>query len=87
MVKLQSKIPNSLSHLQRLPSQLLKILIFLVLFSTLYLPLSLPVAIKVILGTLFIGIVETLNNKMRLFKVRVYLAAAVILLVVSLIAE
>ena len=66
---------------------MLKILIFLVLFSTLYLPLSLPVAVKVILGTLFIGIVETLNNKMRLFKVRVYLAAAVILLVVALIAE
>ena len=66
---------------------MLKILIFLVLFSSLYLPLALPTAIKVLLGTVLIGVVETLNNKMRLFKVRVYLAAAVILLVVSLIAE
>ena len=66
---------------------MLKILIFLVLFSSLYLPLALPTAVKVLLGTVLIGVVETLNNKMRLFKVRVYLAAAVILLVVSLIAE
>ena len=66
---------------------MLKILIFLVLFSSLYLPLALPTAVKVLLGTVLIGVVETLNNKMRLFKVQVYLAAAVILLVVSLIAE
>ena len=66
---------------------MLKILIFLVLFSSLYLPLALPTAVKVLLGTVLIGVVETLNNKMRLFKVRVYLAAALILLVVSLIAE
>ena len=73
----------SLIHL----GSMLKILIFLVLFSTLYLPLAIPVAIKVLFGALVIGVVETLNNKMRLFKVRVYLAAALILLIVSLIAE
>ena len=73
----------SLIHL----GSMLKILIFLVLFSTLYLPLAIPVPVKVLLGALVIGVVETLNNKMRLFKVRVYLAAALILLIVSLIAE
>jgi hypothetical protein len=36
---------------------------------------------------LLVGLVEILNNKMRLFKVRVYLAAAVIMLAVAIIAQ
>lgn len=66
---------------------MLKILVFLVIFSTLYLPLPLPLPVKVLLGAVLIGIVETLNNKMRLFKIRVYLGAALVLLVLAVIAQ
>ena len=66
---------------------MLKMLSFLVLFGSLYLPLPLPLVVKVLLSALLIGLVETLNNKMRLFKVRVYLAAAVIMLAVAIIAQ
>ena len=66
---------------------MLKILVFLVIFSTLYLPLSLPLALKVLFSALLVGVVETLNNKMRLFKIRVYLGAALVLLVLSVIAQ
>lgn len=66
---------------------MLKILVFLVLFSALYLPIAIPVPVKVLLGAVAIGIVEILNNKMRLFKVRVYLAAAVILMMLAIIAQ
>ncbi|BEU87905.1 NADH-quinone oxidoreductase subunit H [Selenomonas sp. TAMA-11512] len=73
----------SLIHL----GSMLKLTVFLSLFSTLYLPLDIPVSIKMLLTAIVIGIVETLNNKMRLFKVRVYLAAATALLFVAIIAE
>ena len=66
---------------------MLKMLSFLVLFGALYLPLPLPLAVKVLLSAVLIGIVETLNNKMRLFKVRVYLSAAVVMLAVAFIAQ
>lgn len=65
----------------------LKILIFLVLFAMLYLPLDLPVILKVLLGAVAVGVVETLNNKMRLFKVRVYLAAAGLMLLLAVVAQ
>ena len=65
----------------------LQILIFLVLFAMLYLPLDLPVIIKVLLGAVAVGVVETLNNKMRLFKVRVYLAAAGLMLLLAVVAQ
>lgn len=65
----------------------LKILIFLVLFAMLYLPLDLPVLLKVLLGAVAVGVVETLNNKMRLFKVRVYLAAAGLMLLLAVVAQ
>lgn len=73
----------SLIHL----GSMLKILVFLVIFSTLYLPLPLPLPVKVLFGAVLIGIVETLNNKMRLFKIRVYLGAALGLLVLAVIAQ
>jgi hypothetical protein len=41
----------------------------------------------VLLSAVLIGLVETLNNKMRLFKVRVYLSAAVVMLAVAFIAQ
>ena len=65
----------------------LKILIFLVLFAMLYLPLDLPVILKVLLGAVAVGVVETLNNKMCLFKVRVYLAAAGLMLLLAVVAQ
>lgn len=66
---------------------MLKIMVFLTLFGALYLPLPAPLAVKILLGAVLIGIVEILNNKMRLFKVRVYLGAAVVLLLLAIIAE
>ena len=65
----------------------LKLLMFLMLFSMLYLPLNLPVVLKVLLSAVAVGVVETLNNKMRLFKVRVYLAAAGLMLLLAVVAQ
>ena len=66
---------------------MLKIMVFLTLFGALYLPLAVPLAAKILFGAVLIGIVEILNNKMRLFKVRVYLGAAIVLLLLAIIAE
>jgi hypothetical protein len=66
---------------------MLKMLSFFVLFGALYLPLPLPMVVKVLMTALLVGLVQILNNKMRLFKVRVYLAAAVIMLAVAIIAQ
>ena len=66
---------------------MLKIMVFLTLFGALYLPLAVPLAVKILFGAVLIGIVEILNNKMRLFKVRVYLGAAIVLLLQAIIAE
>lgn len=65
----------------------LKIIVFLTLFGALYVPINIPLAIKILLGAVIIGVVETLNNKMRLFKVRVYLGAATVFLLLAIIAE
>ena len=65
----------------------LKLLMFIILFSLLYLPLNIPVVAKVLLSTVAVGLVETLNNKMRLFKVRVYLAAAGVMLLLAIVAQ
>ncbi len=66
---------------------MLKILVFLVIFSALYLPIPLPMPVKILIGAVLIGVVEILNNKMRLFKVRVYMGAAILLLALSVIAR
>ena len=66
---------------------MLKIMVFLTLFGALYLPFSMPLALKILFGAVLIGIVEILNNKMRLFKVRVYMGAAIVLLLLAIIAE
>ena len=57
------------------------------MFGALYVPINISLAVKILLGAIIIGIVETLNNKMRLFKVRVYLGAALVLLLLAIIAE
>lgn len=66
---------------------MLKIMVFLTLFGALYLPFSIPLALKILLGAVLIAVVEILNNKMRLFKVRVYMGAAIVLLLLAIIAE
>ena len=66
---------------------MLKMLSFFVLFGALYLPLPLPMVVKVLMTALLVGLVEILNDKMRLFNVRVYLAAAIIMLAVAVIAQ
>lgn len=65
----------------------LKLLIFLVMFSLLYLPISLPLVLKVLVSAVAVAVMETLNNKMRLFKVRVYLAAAALMLILAIVAQ
>ena len=66
---------------------MVRLMVFLVLWGNLYLPLAIPLAVKVLLGAPLIGLIETLVNKMRLFKVRIYLSAAVVLLMVAFMAE
>ena len=66
---------------------MLKMMVFLTLFGALYLPLSVPLAVKILCCAVLIGVVEILNNKMRLFKVRVYMGAAIVLLLLAIIAE
>jgi hypothetical protein len=44
-------------------------------------------AVKVLLAATAVSVMETLKNKMRLFKVRVYLAAAGILLLLAIVAQ
>ena len=66
---------------------MLKVMVFLTLFGALYLPLAVPLAVKILFGAVLIGLVEILDNKMRLFKVRVYMGAAIVLLLLAIIAE
>lgn len=66
---------------------MLKVMVFLTLFGALYFPLAVPLAVKILFGAVLIGLVEILNNKMRLFKVRVYMGAAIVLLLLAIIAE
>ena len=66
---------------------MLKVMVFLTLFGALYLPLAVPLAVKILFGAVLIGLVEILNNKMRLFNVRVYMGAAIVLLLLAIIAE
>ena len=65
----------------------LKLLVFLLVFSMLYLPLNIPLVAKVLIGSAGVAVVETLNNKMRLFKVRIYLAAAGIMMLLAVVAR
>ena len=65
----------------------LKLLVFLLIFSLLYFPFNLPLVVKVLIGAAGIAVMETLNNKMRLFKVRIYLAAAGIMMLLAVVAR
>ncbi len=65
----------------------LKLLVFLIIFSLLYFPLNLPLVLKVLLSACLVSVMEILNNKLRLFKVRVYLAAAGIMMLLAIVAQ
>lgn len=68
-------------------ASMVKGLLFMTLFSMVFLPLSLPLVVKIILTAVSIALMETLNNKMRLFKVRAYLLATGGLLLLAIVAQ
>ncbi|NCD09179.1 MAG: hydrogenase [Negativicutes bacterium] len=68
-------------------ASMVKALLFMTLFSMVFLPLSLPLLVKVILTSVSIALMETLNNKMRLFKIRAYLLATGGLLLLAIVAQ
>lgn len=68
-------------------ASMVKGLLFMTLFSMVFLPLSLPLVVKIILTAVSIAVMETLNNKMRLFKVRAYLLATGGLLLLAIVAQ
>lgn len=68
-------------------ASMLKSLVFMILFALLFLPLAVPIAVKIFFTAVAVAVAETLNNKMRLFKVREYMMAAGILLVLAVVAQ
>ena len=68
-------------------ASMIKNLLFIVLFSLIFLPISLPLVIKVVITAMGIALMESLNNKMRLFKVRAYLLATGGLLLLAIVAQ
>lgn len=68
-------------------ASMIKNLLFIVLFSLIFLPISLPLLIKVVITAMGIALMESLNNKMRLFKVRAYLLATGGLLLLAIVAQ
>ena len=68
-------------------ASMVKGLLFMTLFSMVFLPLSLPLVVKIILTAVSIAVMETLNNKMRLFKVRAYHLATGGLLLLAIVAQ
>ena len=68
-------------------ASMIKNLLFIVMFSLIFLPISLPLIIKVVITAMGIALMESLNNKMRLFKVRAYLLATGGLLLLAIVAQ
>jgi formate hydrogenlyase subunit 4 len=68
-------------------ASMIKSMLFMVLFSLIFLPIALPLAIKVIITAMGIALMESLNNKMRLFKIRAYLLATGGLLLLAIVAQ
>jgi hypothetical protein len=62
-------------------------MLFIVLFSLIFFPIDLHLVIKVIITAIAIAVMESLNNKMRLFKVRAYLLATGGLLLLAIVAQ
>ena len=68
-------------------ASMVKNLLIINLFSLLFFPVDLPLIIKVLITAVAIAIAESLNNKMRLFKVPVYMAGAGVLLLLAIVAQ
>jgi len=68
-------------------ASMLKRLTLLIIFSLIFFPVNLPLIIKIILTAVVIAIVESLNNKIRLFKVRFYMTGAGVLLLLAIVAQ
>jgi len=68
-------------------ASMVKNLLFIVLFSLIFLPISIPLVLKVIITATVIAIIESLNNKMRLFKIKSYLLATGGLLLLAVVAQ
>lgn len=68
-------------------ASMIKNMLFIVLFSLIFFPIYLHLVIKVIITAIAIAVMESLNNKMRLFKVRAYLLATGGLLLLAIVAQ
>ena len=68
-------------------ASMIKNMLFIVLFSLIFFPIDLHLVIKVIIIAIAIAVMESLNNKMRLFKVRAYLLATGGLLLLAIVAQ
>jgi formate hydrogenlyase subunit 4 len=68
-------------------ASMIKSLLYILLFAFLFLPLDLPLAAKALLTTIAIAIMESLNNKLRLFKIQGYLLATAGLLLLAVVAQ
>jgi formate hydrogenlyase subunit 4 len=68
-------------------SSMLKSLLLIIAFSQIFFPVNFPLVIKIAITAIAIAIVESLNNKMRLFKVRFYMMGAGVLLLLAIVAQ
>jgi len=68
-------------------ASMLKRLLFIIVFSQIFFPVNFPLVIKIVITAVAIAIVESLNNKMRLFKVRFYMMGAGVLLLLAIVAQ
>ncbi|MFA7068301.1 MAG: NADH-quinone oxidoreductase subunit H [Acidaminococcaceae bacterium] len=68
-------------------ASMVKGLLIINIFSLLFFPVNLPLLIKIIITAAAIAVVESLNNKMRLFKVRFYMVTAGVLLLLAIVAQ
>ena len=68
-------------------ASMIKNMLFIVLFSLIFFPIDLHLVIKVIITAIAIAVMESLNNNMRLFKVRAYLLATGGLLLLAIVAQ
>lgn len=61
----------------------MKQLIFYIVFARLFFVGDFPIWLKIIITAILVGIAETLNNKMRLFRIPYYISIAGILFILS----
>lgn len=64
-----------------------KQLIFYMIFGTLFFVGDFNIAIKMLLTAIMVGVAETLNNKIRLFRIPHYIVIATVLIALSIITH